>query len=199
MAVSSLDDLSDKLEWSVNALKESASPAAFSAKKVSFTDNPLARGGRTAFLFPGQGSQYPGMLNELATYFGEVRERFERASRVLAARLPRSLASYVFPPPRFRAEDRQADLDALTATTVAQPALGAADFAMYRMLDAFSVRADMGAGHSYGEYVALCAAGAFDEETLYVLSEARVFAADCYRRCGKRGKQKLACRQRETD
>ena len=173
MAVSSLDDLSDKLEWSVNALKESASPAVFSAKKVSFTDNPLARGGRTAFLFPGQGSQYPGMLNELATYFGEVRERFERASRVLAARLPRSLASYVFPPPRFRAEDRQADLDALTATAVAQPALGAADFAMYRMLDAFSVHADMGAGHSYGEYVALCAAGAFDEETLYVLSEAR--------------------------
>jgi acyl transferase domain-containing protein/NAD(P)H-dependent flavin oxidoreductase YrpB (nitropropane dioxygenase family) len=173
MAVTSLDDLRDKVEWSANALKESLSPAAFSAKKVSFTDKPFAHGGRTAFLFPGQGSQYPGMLNELATYFGEVREHFERASRVLAGRLQRTLASYVFPPPRFRAEDRQADLDALTATAVAQSALGAAGFALYRLLGAFSVHADMVAGHSYGEYVALCAAGVFNEETLYALSEAR--------------------------
>jgi acyl transferase domain-containing protein/NAD(P)H-dependent flavin oxidoreductase YrpB (nitropropane dioxygenase family)/NAD(P)-dependent dehydrogenase (short-subunit alcohol dehydrogenase family) len=171
MAVSSLDDLREKVDWSANALKQSVSPAAFSAKKISFTDTP--HGGKTAFLFPGQGSQYPGMLNELATYFEEVRERFECASRVLAGRLPRALASYVFPPPRFRAEDRQADLDALTVTAVAQPALGAAGFALYRLLGAFSVHADMLGGHSYGEYVALCAAGAFNEETLYALSEAR--------------------------
>ena len=173
MAVNSLDDLRDKVEWSANALKEGFSAAVLSSKKISFTDNPLARGGSTAFLFPGQGSQYPGMLNELAIYFSEVRERFEAATRVLKGKLPRGLATYVFPPPRFHEHDRQADLDALTATAVAQPALGAAGLAMYRLLGACSVHAAMAAGHSYGEYAALCAAGTFDEETLYALSEAR--------------------------
>jgi len=173
MAVSSLDDLRDKVEWGAKALEETISPAALASKRISFADNPLAHDGRTAFLFPGQGSQYPGMLSELASYFGEVREPFERASRVLAGRFPRALATYVFPPPRFRAEDRQADLDALTATAVAQPALGAAGVGLCRLLSSCSVSADMVAGHSYGEYVALCAAGAWDEETLYALSEAR--------------------------
>ena len=173
MVASSLDDLREKVEWAANALKEVISPAALAAKRIFFTDAPLAPAGRVAFLFPGQGSQYPGMLSELSTYFSDVRKPFEYASRVLVGRLAQPLAAYVFPPPRFKAEDRQADMDALTATTVAQPALGAAGLAMYRLLNDFSVHPDMLAGHSYGEYVALWAAGAFDEETLYKLSEAR--------------------------
>jgi malonyl CoA-acyl carrier protein transacylase len=172
MVVDSLDDLREKVKWSATALKNAVVPAELAARRISFTDRPLGES-RTAFLFPGQGSQYPGMLNELAIGFGQVREPFERATRVLAGRLPRPLASYVFPPPRFRADDRQADMDALTATTVAQPALGAASLALYRLLGDCGVRPDMVAGHSYGEYAALCVAGAFDEDTLYVLSEAR--------------------------
>jgi malonyl CoA-acyl carrier protein transacylase len=173
MVVTSLDELRDKIDWSANALKDNAAPASLRSRKVFFSETPLARGGRIAFLFPGQGSQYPGMIGELATHFSDVRAPFERATRVLADRLPRPLASYVFPPPRFCAEDREADSDALTATAVAQPALGAAGIALYRLLRECSVNPDMMAGHSYGEYVALCAAGAFDEDTLYALSEAR--------------------------
>jgi acyl transferase domain-containing protein/NAD(P)H-dependent flavin oxidoreductase YrpB (nitropropane dioxygenase family)/NAD(P)-dependent dehydrogenase (short-subunit alcohol dehydrogenase family) len=173
MTVTSIDDLRDKLEWCTAALEANVSSAEFALKRISFADKPLAPGGLTAFLFPGQGSQYPRMLSELAICFGEVRERFECASRLLTGRFPRPLARYVFPPPRFRAEDRQVDSEALTATTVAQPALGAAGFALYRLLGACSVHPDMLGGHSYGEYVALCAAGAFDEETLYKISEAR--------------------------
>ncbi len=173
MVVSSLDDLREKIGWTIDALNGNASAAAFATKRVFFSDTPLARGGAVAFLFPGQGSQYCGMLAELAIHFSSVHARFERATHVLANRLPRPLASYVFPPPRFRDEDRAADLARLTATTVAQPALGAADMALYQLLVDCSVRPDMVGGHSYGEYAALCAAGAFDEDTLYNLSEAR--------------------------
>jgi len=173
MVVGSLDDLREKITWTVDALNGNASAEAFAVKRVFFSETPMARGGTVAFLFPGQGSQYCGMLADLAIHFSSVRARFERATQVLANRLPRPLASYVFPPPRFRDEDREADLDALTATTVAQPALGAAGMALYQLLVDCSVRPDMVAGHSYGEYAALCAAGAFDEDTLFNLSEAR--------------------------
>ena len=173
IVATSLDDLREKVEWSANALNHAISPAAFSAKRVSFAETPLARDGCTAFLFPGQGSQYPGMLNELAIHFGEVRTTFEQASRVLARHFPQPLSAYVFPPPRFCPEDRQADLDALTATAVAQPALGASAVALHRLLSDCSVHADMVAGHSYGEYAALWAAGSMDEETLWELSETR--------------------------
>lgn len=173
MVVKSIDDLADKLSVSARALTDSVTPSALASKSVFFNEASLPRGDRTVFLFPGQGSQYPGMLSELATYFGDVRKPFERASRGLAHLFPRPLATFVFPPPRFSADDRQADVDALSATSVAQPALGAAGLALFRLLSECGVHPDMVAGHSYGEYVALCAAGVFDEDALYTLSEAR--------------------------
>lgn len=173
MVVKSIDELAERLNVCAQALTGSEAGSALASKNIFFTETPLAPGNRTAFLFPGQGSQYPGMLSELATYFTEVRTPFERASRGLARRFPRPLATFVFPPPRFSAEDRHADVDALSATAVAQPALGAAGLALVRLLSECGVRPDMVAGHSYGEYVALCAAGSFDEDALYTLSEAR--------------------------
>ena len=129
--------------------------------------------GKLAFLFPGQGSQYPEMFRELALHLSEIRESFEAADSVLAGRLPRSLSSYVFPPSRFGAEEESIAARELTKTDVAQPALGAAEMGLFRLLKTLGVQPDMAAGHSYGEYVALCAAGVFPEEVLYAVSEAR--------------------------
>lgn len=134
---------------------------------------PLHRTGRIAFLFPGQGSQYPGMLRDMACVFEEVRTGFEDADRTLADRLPDVLSRYVFPPPSFTPEEEQARQRALTETFVAQPALGAAETGMLTLLHALGLTPDMTAGHSYGEYVALHAAGVFDRETLIRISEAR--------------------------
>ncbi|MGH2541147.1 MAG: acyltransferase domain-containing protein, partial [Ardenticatenaceae bacterium] len=138
-----------------------------------FTEEPLARSGKVAFLFPGQGSQYPNMLRDLALHFAEVRESFERADRTLAGQYPQPLSGYIFPPPIFTPEEARAEKEAITATNVAQPALGAADSALFHLLQALGVQPEMVAGHSYGEYVALHAAGVFDEATLATLSEAR--------------------------
>jgi len=126
-----------------------------------------------AFLFPGQGSQYPGMLAGLALLFEEVRAAFDRADGELTECFAKPLSHYVFPPPAFTEEDARAQADALTATNVAQPALGAASIGALRLLTRLGLRPGAVAGHSYGEYVALAAAGVLSERNLAVASEAR--------------------------
>ena len=98
---------------------------------------------------------------------------FERADRVLMDFLPAPLSRSVFPPPHFTVAEEEERKHALTQTNIAQPALGAASAGLLHLLECFSVRGDMAAGHSYGEYVALYNAGVLDEDQLYLLSQAR--------------------------
>jgi len=166
------EDLRQKLSQARQGLA-AGQPSLHDPHGIYFTETPLAPVGHIAFLFPGQGSQHLDMLGELAIHFAEVRETFARADKVLADRLQEPLSAYIFPPPRFNAEEERAREAALTRTNVAQPALGAADLALLILLRRLGVEAQLAAGHSYGEYVALCAAGAFDEDTLFRISEAR--------------------------
>jgi len=150
-----------------------SSPAPAGGPGVYWTDHPLAGPGTIAFLYPGQGSQHPDMLRDLAISFAEAREPFELADAVLAGRFERPLSSYVFAPPGFSPEGQQARVEALKPTDRAQPALGAAGMGLSRLLASLGVRPALVAGHSYGEYVALCSAGVIAEDVLYRLSEAR--------------------------
>jgi [acyl-carrier-protein] S-malonyltransferase len=103
-----------------------------------------------AFIFPGQGSQTPGMGKGLHDAFAAAREVFQEVDEALGEKLSR----LIFEGP----EDR------LTLTANAQPALMAVSLAAMRALKAeFSVdvtRAAYVAGHSLGEYSALAAVGA---------------------------------------
>ncbi|MDN3512805.1 MAG: SDR family NAD(P)-dependent oxidoreductase [Candidatus Brocadia sp.] len=169
----SLEDLQQKLTWAKESLNKAENSHFHDPRGIYFAMEPLAKSGKIAFLFPGQGSQYPDMPGDLAILFPEVRDRFERADRVLANRFPRPLSAYVFPPPRFNRNEEQACQQMLTKTNIAQPALGAVGMGLFHLLQTFGIKPDMVAGHSYGEYVALCAAGVFSEDVLYSLSEAR--------------------------
>jgi [acyl-carrier-protein] S-malonyltransferase len=100
---------------------------------------------RTAFIFPGQGSQQVGMGKELAETQPVARQVFEEADRVLGIRLS-SLC--------FEGPDEE-----LRLTVNTQPAILTSSIAALRVLEARGARADFVAGHSLGEYTALVAAG----------------------------------------
>jgi len=86
---------------------------------------------------------------------------------------PRRLSTYILPPTSFTSEESDRQMSELTDTSVAQPALGAVEMGLFRLLQRLGVKPDVTGGHSYGEYVALWAAGAFSDETLMMLSVAR--------------------------
>jgi [acyl-carrier-protein] S-malonyltransferase len=109
-----------------------------------------------AFVFPGQGSQAVGMGVDLAAASIAARAVFQEVDDALGQHLSRLMA--------------EGPADDLTLTENAQPAIMANAIATLRVLEqdggiALSARADFVAGHSLGEYSALCAAGAFDLAT----------------------------------
>ncbi|MEI6127011.1 MAG: beta-ketoacyl synthase N-terminal-like domain-containing protein, partial [Pseudomonadota bacterium] len=173
VVATSPEDLREKLSQAEALLKDDDTAAVRDPRGIYFAEQPLGRDGSVAFLFPGQGSQYTNMLCDLALQFPKVRECFERSDRILYKQLSRPLSSFIFPPTAFTDAQKLADRRALTQTHIAQPAIGTADLAMFNLLSDFGVKPDMVAGHSYGEYVALCAAGVFSENELIALSEAR--------------------------
>lgn len=99
---------------------------------------------KTAFVFPGQGSQYPGMGRELAEKYPAARKVFDEADRALG--FPLSKLCFEGP-----AEELQ-----LTANT--QPAILTMSVAAAEVLREHGVGPDFVAGHSLGEYSALVAA-----------------------------------------
>ncbi len=119
---------------------------------------------KVAFLFPGQGSQRPGMLGELFVAFPELSRHLEAGRR---------WAGLIHPAPGLTEADREAQAAALTDTRVAQPALGVVELAALELLAGLGVLPDLVAGHSFGELTALCAAGALTPADLPALSEAR--------------------------
>ncbi|HEY8504009.1 MAG TPA: acyltransferase domain-containing protein, partial [Gemmataceae bacterium] len=172
VVAASLDDLREKLEAALKALR-GAGADLHDPRGIYFAEAPARRGGKVAFLFPGQGSQYPDMLAQTAMAFPEVREAFEDAECALAGRLEKPLGRFVFPPSAFTPEQKEQAKAALTRTDVAQPAIGAASVGMFRLLSRLGLKPDFAAGHSYGELAALWAAGALGEADLFRLSHRR--------------------------
>ena len=143
-----------------------------SPQGIYFSSGP--KSGKLAFLFPGQGAQYPYMLRDLACQFPAMLDALITADRAFANGAGQQrLSDLIYPHPAFDKAAKQAQEQRLQTTQHAQPAIGAVSVGALKVLASFGVHPEAVAGHSYGELTALYAAGRLDEETLYRLSKVR--------------------------
>ena len=110
---------------------------------------------KTAFIFPGQGSQSVGMGQEFYQEYDFVRELFNMAEEITKINISR----LCFKGP----------IDELTMTVNLQPAVTAINFACLAAIEKEGIKPDISAGHSLGEYSALGASGVVSKEDIFRL------------------------------
>ncbi|MGD8647602.1 MAG: beta-ketoacyl synthase N-terminal-like domain-containing protein, partial [Desulfobacterales bacterium] len=129
------------------------------------------KAGKLAFVFGGQGSQYLGMGRDFVCTFPQAMKILEDANiKFKSATL---LTELIYPPTAHTDEERQRQEEILKRTDIAQPAIGAVSLAMLKIIQKFAIHPDATCGHSFGELMALCAAGWIDEQALMALSVTR--------------------------
>ncbi len=114
---------------------------------------------KTAFVFPGQASQYQGMGRDLYENYEEARKVFDQADQALGFAISKLC---------FEGPDSELQLTANT-----QPAILVVSVAVYRVLSKLGLQPNYVAGHSLGEYSALVAVGALDLSTAVQLVRKR--------------------------
>ena len=128
---------------------------------IYYTDpNLTTEPGKTAFLFPGEGSQYPNMLAELCLHFPKVRKCFDILDEDFPAQSEYLPSSLIFPPPTCTTEEERHFLTTqLYSMKVAPGVLFLTNLALYELLSDLGIECDVMVGHSSGEQAALAAAG----------------------------------------
>jgi polyketide-type polyunsaturated fatty acid synthase PfaA len=178
LVVGSLEELGAACSEAANLLAGKQDQASGTHCQLAMA--PPASPNSLAFLFPGQGSQYVGMGLGLALAFPDAFASWEQAPVELQQAGPSpetrgdwGLAELVYPRSAFSAEERQDQERQLRTTSAAQPALALVSLAGLAVLQRLSLVPAAVAGHSFGELVALHAAGVFDRDVLLDLASAR--------------------------
>jgi acyl transferase domain-containing protein/SAM-dependent methyltransferase len=129
------------------------------AATLAAADRPVV------FMFPGQGSQYPGMVEDLYHSEPVVGRAVDRCARLLRPHLGADVRRILFPSARRRGQASEE----LRDTRWAQPALFTVGYALAALWQSWGVRPAAMIGHSVGEYVAAALAGVMTLEDALLL------------------------------
>ncbi|MFB6576014.1 type I polyketide synthase [Streptomyces sp. NPDC056402] len=134
-------------------------------------DAPLpAERRRLAFLFPGQGSQRPGMMRDLHERFPGFRATVDGLGAAAREATGFDIGDLLYGEASTAEGDAEETGRRLASTEVCQPLLGTVQIAATRLLAGFGIAPDLVLGHSVGEFAAAAAAGALtDEDTVRLL------------------------------
>ena len=145
--------------------------------------------GKVCLLFPGEGSQYPDMLRELALRFPQIRAGFDFIEDAARRRGSRSRAALLYPAPTGLDDAQRSELEAaLHSMDVGAESVFAASLAMQQLYDDLGLTFDAMLGHSTGENTALTACGVRRYASQDELADAVQIVHGLYRRLDAEGR-----------
>lgn len=179
-------DLLKKLDAALEKLAVPNAPPFNTRNGAQYGVGPAP--GKVCLLFPGEGSQYPDMLRELALRFPQIREGFDFIEDAARRRGSRSRAALLYPAPTgLNATQRTEREDALQSMDVGAESVFAASLALQRLYDDLGLRFDAMLGHSTGENTALTACGVRRYASQEALADAVQIVHGLYRRLDAEG------------
>ncbi|WP_052094128.1 type I polyketide synthase [Colwellia psychrerythraea] len=124
------------------------------------------------FMFPGQGSQYVNMAQQLYLTEPLFKTQFDLCAEKLLSISGEQLTNIIYPDAHM-IQGVENDNDLLNQTHITQPALFTIEYCLARVMQSWGIEPDAMIGHSIGEYVAACLAGVFNLSDALKLVSAR--------------------------
>jgi acyl transferase domain-containing protein/NAD(P)H-dependent flavin oxidoreductase YrpB (nitropropane dioxygenase family)/NAD(P)-dependent dehydrogenase (short-subunit alcohol dehydrogenase family) len=171
IAATSVTDLKEKLKIAMETIPLEK-PSARS-KGIYYSEGANNDIGKVCFLFPGLGSQKINMLRDLVLSIPQSRSKFELSDKLLMDFYHQPLSKYVYPIPVFSDSEREKQQAELNDCRIAQPAMTVVDLIALDLLRTYGIDARFMAGHSLGEYVALCAAEVLSHQDVIYITAIR--------------------------
>lgn len=160
-----MDTFISHLNKALKILNDKSRAEFSAAQGIYFSETPLRPNEKIVFLFPGFGSQYLNMGDDLPIYFPFVNEIFREVDGVARRHIGNSMLEVLISGEVTSLEERSRLNYLLMRPDYNHAAMIALGIGILKVLTRVGVQPDMVAGHSLGEYLALYAAGVFDTQT----------------------------------